>query len=324
MPPAVEVYMGRDQAWHVLGIVKGRAFGREDIEHDAPEILSPVELVPTYVFDGQHDGVPSYTQCPSKGAVRRTYDGKIVGEGLGVDTYGVVQPADAFEWGEAIANLSGFPCISAGTLREGSQFFFTYDAGTVDTLMGPIDSYLTVASSHDGTLALTALNSNIIVVCANTLAMALASASDRITLKHTSKVEDRMEQALAAIRTNVEHTSGVVETVNRLNTIQVREFRPLLDGIMPIIDTPGRSKTQRDNARATVLDLLRSPVTEGAENTGWAFVQAVNTYENWNQTIRGLKGRDSAIVRAERQFDTIIKGRQPLTDRAIEAVLATV
>lgn len=325
MSSEIEAYMGREQAWYRLGTIKGRAFGRDDMEHDAPELLSAVTLQPTYVrvWDAMNQRY-RYDETPEKGAVVRTYDHKIVGEGLGKDTYGTVQPLDAFEWGEAIAGLSGFPCISAGTIREGRQFFFTYDTGTVETAMGPIDGYLTVASSHDGTLALTALNSSIIVVCANTLAMAQASATDRITLKHTAKVEDRMEQALRALQANVNHTKDVVETVNQLASIQVREFRPLLDGILPVIDTAGRSKTMRDTARSSVLELLRSPVTEGAENTGWAFVQAVNTYENWNQTVRGMKGRDPQIVRAERQFDAIVKGAQPLTTAAVEAVLATV
>lgn len=330
MPDFVEFFMGKDQAWHRLGTVKGRAFGREDIEHDAPEILMPITLQPLYVINepsGLESGYGSLSDlslAPKIAAAVRK-DGKVVGAGMGLDTYGVVQPTEAWEWGEQIAGLSGFPCISAGTIRQGSQSFFTFDTGTVESPLGKVRGFLSVLNSYDMSWQLQALNSNIIVVCANTAAMAQASAHDRVMLRHTKGIQDRMEQALLAIRSNVEHTKSTVEVLNSLATIQVRDFKPLLDGVFPIAEgVTGRSKTIKENARDMVREYMRSGIADGVKGTGLQFVQAVNTYENWSATIRGVKGRNQDDVRAERQIDALVKGEQPLTRKATDLVLASV
>jgi len=324
MPPFVESFVGKNAAWHQLGTVKGRAFTKEDVKHDAPEILSPISLQPVYVeLDFGDDWPLEYTQVPSIGAAVREYDSKIVGAGMGIDTYGLVQPEEAWDWGEAIANLSGFPCISAGTIRNGGQAFFTFDTGDVDSALGTIKGYLSVLNSYDMTWQLQALNSNIIVVCANTAAMAQASAYDRIVLRHTSGIKDRMAQALAAIKANVEHTKATVEIINTLGSIQLRDWSPLLDELLPPISDGGkRSITMRENAREQVAAYIKSDIADGVRGTGLAFVQGVNTYENWSTVIRGTKGRNEADVRAERQIDAMVKGDQPLTRRATDLVLA--
>ena len=315
MSAAIEVYMGREQAWHQLGIVTGREFSVSDMIEQAPELVMPVTLMPTFVHleDEFTWGGVKYVETPEKAAVVRA-DGKVVGEGLGKDSYGIVQPLEMLEWGDAISGRAGFPLISAGTIREGRQFFFTYDTGGITPGGLHVDTHLTVCSSHDGTLAAMALHSTTVVVCANTLAMAISNTSDRTSLKHTSQVTDRLEATIRAIHDQHEHKDEVKETIQNLMSIQVRNFTPLLDGVLPIMD--GTSAKKRENARSAVRGLLRSPVTEGFENTGWAAVQAINTWEQWGAPIRGGS-------RALRQFDSVVKGKQPLTDKMIELVLAS-
>lgn len=324
MTDYIEYFMGKDAAWHRAGIVKGRAFGREDIERDAPEILMPITLQPVYVREWdelnqryRHNEVP-------KIAANVREDGKVVGAGMGFDSYGLVQPTEAFEWGAQIAGLSGFPLISAGTIREGSQAFLTYDTGSVESPLGKVRGYLSVLNSYDCSWLLQALNSNIIVVCANTAAMAQASAFDRVTLRHTKNISDRMEQALKAIRSNVEHTKATVEVLETLATIKVMDFKPLLHGVFPIAEgVKGRSATIKENARDMVREYMKSAVADGVRGTGLQFVQAVNTWECWSSTIRGVKGRNVDDVRAERQIDALVKGVMPYTDKATELVLAS-
>jgi hypothetical protein len=331
MSDFVEFFMGKDAAWHRLGTVKGRAFGREDIEHDAPEILMPITLQPMFIAIPEtiDDMFQTYTrnryvEVPKLAAAVRE-DGKVVGGGMGQDTYGLVQPLEAWEWGEEIAGLSGFPCISAGTIREGTQSFFTFDTGTVESPLGKLRGYLSILNSYDMSWQLQALNSNIIVVCANTAAMAQASAFDRIVLRHTKKINERMEQSLAAIRSNVDHTKETVAIMEKLAGIQVREFKPLLDAVFPIAEgVTGRGATIKQNAADMVREYMRSAVADGVKNSGLGFVQAVNTYENWSATIRGTKNRNVEDVRAERQIDALVKGSQPLTEAATKAVMALV
>ena len=317
--------LGREDMWHQLGQVTGINFGEDRIMEYAPEILSPVELVPTYVIaQAQQGWGAEYVQTPSKGAIMRECDQKIVGEGLGLDSYGVVQPRDAFEWGQTISEFGDLPLVSAGSIREGKQFFFTYELGKEKPAGIDYNPYLTVCSSHDGSLSLQAMTSTIITVCANTLQMNLNSGKNVLTLKHTSNVEQRMEMALAALQAtaaNVEATNKQIETLVRL---EVRNFSLLLDGLLPSVDTQEgkstRGETVRETARDAVRSLLNSQVIEDDHrNTGWAWVQAVNTYEQWTKPIRGGDKN-----RAVRQFDNATKGIQPLTQAAVKQVLALV
>jgi phage/plasmid-like protein (TIGR03299 family) len=313
--------LGRDPMWHSLGQVTGRNFGIERINEFAPEILSPVTLQPTYVAVNGDFGL-EYKETPLKGAIVRTIDGKVVGEGVGKDTYGIVQSKDAFEWGSAISEFGDLPLVSAGTLREGRQFFFTYQMGDESPAGIQRTPYCTVCSSHDGSMKLLALFSDIITVCANTMAWNIADADDRVQLRHTARVEDRMRAALITLERAAERVQAVNKQIETLAMIKVQHFKPLMDTLLPRIDVKEgestRGQTLRDNARTAVRELLRSQVIEDDHRqTGWAWVQAVNTYEQWNQPIRGGD-------RATRQFDAVVKGKQPLTAMAVEQVLALV
>lgn len=325
MTDYIEYFMGKDPAWHRAGIVEGRAFTKADVLMKAPELLSKIRLQPVFVRLFDENAAIGYEQVPKIAANVRECDGKVVGAGMGLDSYGLVQPEEAWDWGQAIAELSGADALSIGTIREGTQWFVTFDTGDAESALGKIKGYLSILNSYDCSWLLQALNSNVIVVCANTAAMAQASAFDRIVLRHTSGIKDRMEQALQAIKANIAHTKATVAVIDTLASIQVRDWSPLLDAVLPPIEDGGkRAITLRDNARAQVAEYIRSDIADGVRGTGLAFVQGVNTYENWSVPIRGIKGRNIDDVRAERQIDSLVKGVQPLTAKATELVLELV
>ena len=68
--------------------------------------------------------------------------------------------------------------------------------------------------------------------------------------------------------------------------------------------------TRQENANTAAQDavyaLFNAPLNDGVEGTGWAFVQAVNSYEQWNAPTRKTKGLGSETTRAIRQFDSLL------------------
>jgi phage/plasmid-like protein (TIGR03299 family) len=315
------IALGRENLWQALGQVTGNNFGVEEINATAPEILSPVEMCPTYI---QVEGSwgREYVETPNKAAIIRTLDNKVIGEGVGKQSYGIVQPMDAYEWGSNISGFGDLPLVSAGTIRNGSQFFFSYQMGDEMPAGIKYTPYLTVTSSHDGSVSLMALFSTVVTCCANVLLASSYKHKDRLILKHTINVDNRMEMTLKALRGAAQYVEDVNQQIERLAVITVRNFDPLLDALLPSMDTidgqPSRGATLRETARDAIRGLLSSKVIEDDHrNTGWAFIQAVNTYEQWNAPIRGGQ-------RATRQFDAAVKGNQPLTRQAINRVLALV
>lgn len=117
------------------------------------------------------------------------------------DQYGVVQYQKAFEFVDLITTgkLGGdVPTIEcAGLLGEnGERLFITAKFPEPIVLSGKddiIDQYLIFTTSHDGSGAVTCLCSNVRVVCNNTLNLALHNNSGKITFKHTSRVNERLD-----------------------------------------------------------------------------------------------------------------------------------
>lgn len=311
--------LARDPMWHKLGQVVGDAFDIATMAERVPELVMPVRMEPVYArIDG------AYVELPETACTVRA-DGKIVGEGMGKESYTIVQQRDIWEWAAEIAQLGDFPFVSAGLIREGHQFFATLDAGGFGIAGLRVNSHLTAYGSHDRTLNVGALYSHIVAICANTFAAAQASAKDRITIRHTASVEERMKATLAAIkgvREWQEQEQAIFEKLAAVRlTTKMRTFDLAVDAVMPSLDAKARGAAQREEAREALRVLATAPVVADSAGTGLGFVQAVNTWENWNGTVRGRKGRPVDVVRAERQFDAVAKGTQPLTAKAIGTVL---
>lgn len=305
-------YLGKDSAWHQLGQVVGDGFDRATIQERAPWILSDVEKVkPHYLTaNGMQEG-------KTVGLVR-TFDGKLVGEGHGADSYGIVQSSEVLEMAEAIATAGDFPIVSAGTLREGSQMFFTLYAGEDSPAGFHMRNYVTACTSHDGSLTAQVFGSNIVTVCANTLAAALWGAFRPIRIRHTRYAGDRVQDAITVLkaqRVQQERVHNGIESLARV-PVTALDLSRLLDYVAPVPEEEGRSRTIAENARGKILALYRDD-ERAAPFAGSAlgFVQAVNTFENWSATVRG----EGDNVRAERQFGAMTKG-QPLTAKALAGV----
>ena len=309
-------FIGRQDAWHQLGQITDEDITTEKIHTIAPWILSPVEMRTTYV----DMGLSGLSPTPRTGAVVRTYDNKIVGEGLTREGYGVVQPTEAWDFAQAIVQQT-MPCVSAGTLREGRQFFFTFEREQQEVAGIPMSRTISLVGSHDGTLKVQALFGQTIIVCANTMRIGLSEAIDRMMFKHTLNVSDRMDAAALVLEESHKHEDLITRTITHLTTKEIRNFDLLIDGVLPHIEEQGRAQTVRGIARSTVRSYLDSQYTDGFQNTAWAFIQAVNTYESWDKSTRKANNVKQSDRIAVRQFDAVVKGATPLTDRALALVL---
>ena len=117
------------------------------------------------------------------------------------DSYGVVQYQKAFEFIDLLTTgkINGdIPTIEcAGLLgTNGSRLFITAKFPE-PVILGhkddTIEQYVVFTTSHDGTGAVTAMVTPVRTVCQNTLNLALCNNSGKITFKHTSRVNERID-----------------------------------------------------------------------------------------------------------------------------------
>ena len=165
---------------------------------------------------------------------------------LGVvsDHYGIVQNRDAFQFIDTLCSGgSGAPVIEcAGVLGRGERVFITakfpeqiiLDNKTDDR----VDMYVVFTTSHDGTGAVNCMVTPTRVVCNNTLNFAMSHNAGKISLRHTSGINNRLdltrkENAEFAFRTlnmfNV-YKNSLEQSFEHLRNIKVSEKQ--LDDIL--------------------------------------------------------------------------------------------
>lgn len=112
--------------------------------------------------------------------------------------YGIVQNSKAFEFIDFLKEVSGSsPTIeTAGALGYGERIFVTCRLGADSYLDGNKDAvrnYVVFSNSHDGSGSVMAFFTPVRIICQNTLNVAIAQCKNKVTFKHTSKVNTRLD-----------------------------------------------------------------------------------------------------------------------------------
>lgn len=134
----------------------------------------------------------------------------VLGSRLGVD-YTVMQNREAFEIVDDILQFGKATIETAGAIDGGKRVFICMKIKQPLIIGGSdeVNQYLLIANSHDGTLAITAMKTNIRVVCNNTLSAALSGAKGAHKIRHTRNAQDRLKEALAVM--------GMLDEASKLN-----------------------------------------------------------------------------------------------------------
>lgn len=197
----------KDRAWHGLGqVFDGQLSVKEALELSHAdykvEMQNVFAMTPALQDAMLHDKVnPDLileALIEGKKATMRMDSHKTLG--VVSDTYGVVQNADAFQFVDTLCTggNGNTPVIEcAGVLGHGERVFITakfpeqiiLDNKTDDR----VDMYIVFTTSHDGKGAVNCMVTPTRVVCNNTLNFALAHNAGKISLRHTSGINGRLD-----------------------------------------------------------------------------------------------------------------------------------
>jgi phage/plasmid-like protein (TIGR03299 family) len=321
-------------AWHRLGTVVGDTFGWADAVSEGLSITFPVVKVPlqevlsSLPYGDGFDGPSLRAQTTDHVAVRS--DGLIIASGLG-EQWTPFHAVEGYAFGQAIREQAKVDGIRAdlkslGTIQEGRKWFMTFDLGEFSIGDYAVRDYLSVNGSYDSSWPLQVLSSPTIEVCANTIAAAQAAGVKHYRFKHTSGIFDRVEEAKRALIGHAQNRAVFKALGETLLTRAVSpvEYGQLCNALFPTTDdVPTKTRNVNAEARDKVTSLYKAtsgPQVVANSGNAWAFVQAVNTYENWGSPIRKTGNHSEADTRAMRQIDALTSGKQPLTDQAFALV----
>lgn len=187
---------------------------------------------------------------------------------------------------------------TAGALRKGETFFVTarMPSYVIDTKSGKdlVDKYIVFTSSHNKSAQLTALITDVRVVCNNTLNMAMRSGR-KITLRHTKNIRERFNEFSELLGLSKQYSLEVKYALEAFNHIDIsaeamREY--VYDIVIPIgkrelvrgVSNLGKLhtdiiSTKLKNKVAEVVDYIdRGPGQDVARGTAYWLYNGVTSY----------------------------------------------
>jgi phage/plasmid-like protein (TIGR03299 family) len=187
-------------AWHSLGTV---------LDHPPTTAQAIIDAG----LDWQVKEQPIYTQSEhglspvsTHKSLVRSSDHQLLG--VVSNKYHPLQNHDAFNWFDFLLHDGDVSLEAAGSLKQGKKIWVLAKVNglTTDILHDdPVNPYLLLSNSHDGSTAIWIQFTPIRVVCANTLSYALSTReSDRLAsrafrIRHQGDIQAKLSQAQLAL-----------------------------------------------------------------------------------------------------------------------------
>src|SRR5215207_7021033 len=281
----VNIYVGRQSAWHALGTVTGTYMTWAELCTQGLNFT--VEKQP--LFDKNSVAVAAW-------GTFRTDTGAFLGA-VG-ESYTVLPHAKGFEMVDAlVASVDGAHYETAGALGKGEVIWGLADLNLPLRVGDDVSkNYLLFWTSYDASAAHSYGLTSVRVVCQNTLRMALSGKSAQLLkVRHTKSGAQRLKEAHLALQTLSTDIKTVEEKLTFLaqRTMTRDATVTILDRLFPKTEREdGRteSSTRRENVLADILSLYESndrntfPEQRG---TAYNMLNAVTNYVDHSRTARG-------------------------------------
>lgn len=235
--------------------------------------------------------------------------------GIVSDDYKVVQNREAFQFLDSLIN-SDLYFETAGSLHGGKRVWtLARRPDYVEVGGDQVATYIYVASSHDGSLAVTAAVSPIRIVCANTLGLALNSSDRARTyrFRHTGDLSVKYAEARKVLDLTINYEAQFKEVGDRLAQERISDTAfetRVLDRLFVVDDETGkRARQNREDAKETILSIFHGRGEAGdtrgnAPGTKWTAFNAVAEYADFG---RNYTKRTNQVARSFE--DTSLKQR---------------
>jgi phage/plasmid-like protein (TIGR03299 family) len=250
------------------------------------------------------------------------------GEVLGIvsDEYEVVDNRDAFRFLDALIG-SEFHFETAGSLWGGRRVWCLARLPEYIELGGDLSAtYIYVANSHDGSMAVTAAVTPIRIVCANTLGAALrqaehgANAQRTFRFRHTGNLQTKFAGARQVLGMTIGYQKQFKALADRLALEQISqaalEHRVLRHLWVIDQDTGARARAYRERTIERVLAIYRGhgaagDTTGNSPRSKWTAFNAIAEHLDYGRRYT------SRTNQVQRSFDDT-----SLKQRALDLIAA--
>jgi len=291
------MYVG-ETPWHGLGT-------RLDNPATAVEAIRAAHLdwtvAATPVVMSRHG---HYYDIDGYQAIHRTDTGEVFG--VMTDRYEIVQNENAWTFMDSVLGPGKAHYHTAGALRDGRVVWILAKLdGTAEIVTGdPVEKYLLLVTSHDGSLALQIHTTPVRVVCGNTMTAALARGRQYISIKHTSSVHRRIEEAQKALAKGEAYFDDMVAEARQFSRHPMtdKDMAAFAKALLKIHPQSHKINAQTETAERQINELFitgrgqDNPLVRG---TAWAAYNAVTEYIDYRSRVQKVGDVSQGSIQAQ-------------------------
>jgi len=276
-------------------------------------------------------GVFNKMEVPDTFAVVRDDSNKVIST-VG-NRYEIYQNPVMWEFIKNFQLASGIVLETAGVLRQGKIVWVLAKKGSIEAVNGDIvEEYFLFRNSFDGSSPITILFTNIRVVCANTLTMAIKGASNMFHVRHTASASDQLKEVEKALGIRHKYQEKVNEIIASLvkTAVTVAEIDNILENVIfpekdkkaKVVQVVGAGNNvvsladfkDKENTRAATIRTNRIQAVKELVETGkgtdiagvkgslWGVYNALTEWSDWDKTVKTTGGRDLSESKFESAF----------------------
>lgn len=210
--------------------------------------------------------------------------------------YNILQNREAFDFLDSLI-VGGAKFETAGTFKKNeSASFITVSTEPIKILDDDIDPYILLINSFDGSGCVRCMFTPVRVWCSNTLVRATKAGHNKISIRHSSNLQVRMEQAKEILLSNTKYLDELRIVAEKLavTPFSAEAFEAMARELFPIKDDQSNIINERNMLKLeALLRAYKEDDIQNFNNTAWKAVQAVSDYESHQPTFK--KGKNDAM-----------------------------
>jgi phage/plasmid-like protein (TIGR03299 family) len=289
--------------WHGLGTVLD-----EDVVDSATAIRAAglnwsLYKNPLTTVDADNNQI----EVPNQFAIVRGDTSAVLG--VVGKNYKIFENAEAFNFFDEVIGDKLAVYETAGALHGGKIVWIlaklpkTIRAGSTDDIS---DSYVLLATSHNGSMSVVMMPTLVRTVCDNTFTLAISeySAESGIRMRHTKNMKNNLSLAKQRLQIVNNKIDEYQDKVNLLASRQIssKVLEAYAEAMFP--DNPdAKHNTRTENMRNNIFENFEMKEIKETDGTWWKAVNAVTYYIDHQ---RSTKGKNDSARQDNRMVSTLM------------------
>ena len=204
------------------------------------------------------------------------------------ERYEVLQNSEAFDFLDSFIE-NGANYVNAGTVKGGKQSFIVAETEPMKILGDEFKPYILFTNSFDGSTGVQAMFTPVRVFCSNCFVAASKQAENKITIKHSKNMKDKLMIARDIMLKNTKYLDYIKERSEELAVTELtkEQFESVVEKIVPIKPEATGAILERQEAfRQDIMRAYDEDDLQNYNNTVYKALMAIADAESHKKTLR--------------------------------------